>query len=433
MEYRPARTADGRPAMPPGVLPLEVDDPVAIGGHRLVARLGSGGMGVVYLGRDDLGRLVAVKTAPPDVAADADVRSRFRSEVACARKAPPACTARVLLDGTAETPPYIVTEYVDGPSLAQVVDTDGPLPPDRLRELAMGVAWALAAIHEAGLVHRDLKPANVLLTAGGPRVIDFGIAQQVPASGGLTKAGVVMGSPGWIAPERLAGRPATAASDVFGWGCLVVYAATGKNPFGRGDGDELARRVMHEPPDLTGLDEPIRGLAAAALAKEPEERPGAAELVEWLDGGIVPAAGRPPRRIARSLTSAALAVAAAAAALLVAAAVDHDAAPAPPGGEAVLPPSHQTPPNRRPSSAPAIWPPADAPRGTGGPRTTGPPGGATGTPAGAPPGTGPTRTKAPTAPPTAPTGRVEHPRPTTGRTTPSTGRENGKGGPPERG
>ncbi|MCO5972145.1 serine/threonine-protein kinase [Actinoallomurus soli] len=297
-----------------GVLPLEVDDPPAIGGHRLVARLGSGGMGVVYLGRDRNGRLVAVKTARPEDADDETLRLRFQSEADCARRVPGGWTARVLADGTAERPPYLITEYVEGPSLAHIIDTGGPLQPEQLRALATGVARALAAIHGAGMVHRDLKPANVLLTPTGPRIIDFGIAQRLPASGGLTKDGVVMGSPGWIPPERLTGQPATAASDVFGWGCLVAYAGMGHNPFGEGDGDELAGRVIHQPPDLTGLDESLRPLVEAALAKDPAERPRPAELLARLGVGVTaPQKTSPARRsVVPALVAAAIAATAAA-------------------------------------------------------------------------------------------------------------------------
>lgn len=347
MEHPPQPTAIGRLALPAGVLPLERDDPLAIGGHRLIGRLGSGGMGVVYLGWARDGALAAVKTALPEDADDPDIRHRYQSEVACTRQAPPDRTARLLVDGTAETPPYIVTEYVQGPSLAQVVDAGGPLPAEPVRELAAGVARALAAIHEAGLVHRDLKPGNVLLAPGGPRVIDFGIAQQVAAAGGLTRAGMVMGSPGWIPPERLAGGPATAASDVFGWGCLVAYAATGRNPFGRGDADELARRVLQDPPDLRGLHDTVRPFVAAALAKEPADRPTAAVLAARLGGGrgwtalrLDAPRIRVLRPVARRMASAGVAVAVAIAVILAAGVPDQNGTGGgtPPPGEATTDP-----------------------------------------------------------------------------------------------
>jgi serine/threonine protein kinase len=268
-------------SLPSGVGPLMAEDPAQIGGHLLIGRLGSGGMGIVYLGRDPAGGLVAVKAASGELADDELVR-RYEAEAACLRRAPAACTVRLLADGTAHVPPYLITEYVEARSLAHVVNEDGPLQGAALRALATGTARALAAIHSAGLVHRDLKPANILITSAGPRVIDFGIAQQVGDSGGPTTPGMVVGSPGWIPPERLNRRPATPASDVFGWGCVVGFAATGRNPFGVGDPDELAQRTMDDPPDLDGLEDSLRGPVTQALNKEPAGRPNAAELLAWL-------------------------------------------------------------------------------------------------------------------------------------------------------
>jgi serine/threonine protein kinase len=268
-------------SLPSGLGPLTAEDPAHIGGHALIGRLGSGGMGIVYLGRDPEGGLVAVKAAYGELTDDELLR-RYEAEAACLRRAPAACTVRLLADGTAHVPPYLITEYVQGRSLAHVVNDDGPLPGAPLRALATGVARALAAIHSAGLVHRDLKPANILITSAGPRVIDFGIAQQVGDSGGPTSPGMVAGSPGWIPPERLNRQPATPASDVFGWGCIVGYAGTGRNPFGAGDPDELAQRTMHDPPNLEGLDDSLRSPVAQALNKDPAGRPNAAELLAWL-------------------------------------------------------------------------------------------------------------------------------------------------------
>jgi serine/threonine protein kinase len=250
-------------------------------------------MGVVYLGRDQSGGLVAVKVAQPWLLGDEEVRARFRAEVACLRRVPAHCTARLLVDGTAQPWPHLVTEYVAGRSLKDIVDRDGPLPPEQLRAMATGVIRALAGIHQAGLVHRDLKPANVLLTATGPRVIDFGIAQEVAASGGPTGTGMVVGSIGWIAPERLSRRPATPASDIFGWGCLVAYAGTARNPFGTGDADEVARRAIFGHPDLDGLDTSLRPLVAAALAKAPADRPAAERLLARLSPADPGAEGEP--------------------------------------------------------------------------------------------------------------------------------------------
>jgi eukaryotic-like serine/threonine-protein kinase len=344
-------SADGGDGvLPSGVRHLEADDPKEFGGYRLVGRLGSGGMGVVYLGRDPLGGLVAVKAAHGAMAGDDELRRRFAAEAASVRRVPATCTARLLVDGTDRLRPYIVTEYVEGRSLEQIVPTGGPLEPEQLRALAAGVGRALTAIHRAGLVHRDLKPANILLTLTGPRVIDFGIAQTVDASGGPTGPGMVVGSPGWIAPERLHRRPATPASDVFGWGCLVAYAGTGRNPFGEGDVDELAQRIMYAPPDLEGLDDSVRGPVASALAKDPAERPAADELLGLL-GSTPPdghsgtkelPAGRRRRWAALAPASVALTAAAVLAAVIVTTAADHGSPRVPPASRSsATPPGNQ--------------------------------------------------------------------------------------------
>jgi serine/threonine protein kinase len=302
--------AGGGVCLPPGVRPLQIADPVEIGGHRLVGRLGSGGMGVVYLGHDRHGSLVAIKAAHEETAdeetADEESRHRLRAEAACARRVPSAYTARLLVDGTDQRPPYIILDYIAGRSLEDIVENDGPFSPERLRALATGVAGALAAIHHAGLIHRDLKPANVLLTPTGPRVIDFGIAQGIPASGGITKMGVVMGSPGWISPERLTRSFATPAADIFCWGCLIAYAGTGRNPFGDGDPDEVAWRTIREPPDLDGLDPSLRRQVEATLAKDPADRPSARELIAWLsppDRAVTDRGPRHGRHVGRASTA----------------------------------------------------------------------------------------------------------------------------------
>jgi hypothetical protein len=280
--------APGEGFLPAGVRPLRFDDPAELGGHRLVGRLGSGGMSVVYLGRDPLEGFVAIKTAHGGPA-DVDLARRFAAEAECLRRLPEGCTARLVKDGATRTPPYLVIEYVEGKSLAHVVDTGGPLPPEQVSAVATGVLRALAAVHRAGLVHRDIKPPNIVLTVSGPRLIDFGIAQEVGASGGPTGPETVMGSAGWIPPERLNRQSATPASDVFGWGALVVYAATGRNPFGQADAEELARRIVAEPPDLDGVEAPLRDLVAESLAKDPSARPSAEELLARISGNILAA------------------------------------------------------------------------------------------------------------------------------------------------
>ncbi|GLK08700.1 hypothetical protein GCM10017600_21050 [Streptosporangium carneum] len=267
--------------------PLTVGDPVIVGRYLLLGRLGVGGMGVVYLAEHPQGGVVALKTPHPAHLHDATVRARFAEEVMFSRRVVPFCTAAVVEDGSDRDRPYLVFEYVPGPALSQVMASRGPLPPDLAYGVALGVAAALVAVHEAGLVHRDLKPANVLLSDAGPRLIDFGIARDVDTLAAHTQAGQVMGSPGWVAPERLTGGPALPASDVFSWGCLVAYAATGHHPFGAGESDLLARRVLVEEPRVASVPAMLRPAVEASLAKEPARRPAAAELL----GALLAAGG----------------------------------------------------------------------------------------------------------------------------------------------
>ncbi|WP_239144024.1 serine/threonine-protein kinase [Actinoplanes philippinensis] len=235
-----ARRRGREPTVP--VTALRAGDPQRLGEHVLVGRLGSGGMGTVYLGRAPDDQQVAVKVVRPEQAADPKFLARFRSEVKRARQVPPFCTAAVLHDDLEHDPPYLVVEFVDGPSLAEVVRENGPLSPSEAYAVAVGVATALVAIHGAGVVHRDLKPANVLLAVGLPKVIDFGIARGVDLSAELTGPHQVIGTIGYLAPECLdtaaRGRVGPPA-DVFAWGVLVGFAATGRTPFG---GDSPRRR-----------------------------------------------------------------------------------------------------------------------------------------------------------------------------------------------
>ncbi|QKW38164.1 DUF4389 domain-containing protein [Actinomadura sp. NAK00032] len=264
--------------------PLEQDEPRVLGPYRLLGRLGRGGMGTVYLGAEPDGRRVAVKVVNRDLAGEPAFLARFRREVTAARRVHRFCTAPVLDAELDQDPPYIVTEYIDGPSLEKAVREKGALPGSDLEGIAVGVATALAAIHGAGIVHRDLKPANVLLSSTGPRVIDFGIARALDAPDGPTRTGQFVGTPSYIAPEVLRGEPVEQASDVFSWGCVVAYAGTGRPPFQGKTVAETFHRIGHEDPDLAGLDPRLREVVAAALGKDPAARPTARQLLTRLVG-----------------------------------------------------------------------------------------------------------------------------------------------------
>jgi predicted Ser/Thr protein kinase len=267
--------------------PLRAHDPRTLGTYELIGRLGEGGMGTVYLARTTGGVLVAVKAVRADLAPDDEFRRRFRSEVARARQVPPFCTAEVLDADPDHETPYLVVEYVDGPTLAHVVEQRGPLTAANLHSVAIGVATALTAIHGAGVIHRDLKPRNVLLAPGSPKVIDFGIARAAEATTGITGLDQMVGTVAYMAPERFAeaGVPLTPAADVFAWGGVVAYAGTGRTPFAADSPPATAARILTQPPDLDGLTGRLRDLVAQALAKEPADRPSARELLDLLVAG----------------------------------------------------------------------------------------------------------------------------------------------------
>ncbi|MFJ8810769.1 serine/threonine-protein kinase [Streptomyces sp. NPDC102490] len=281
--------------------PLDVDEPTVVGPYRLLGRLGSGGMGRVYLGRSTGGRTVAVKIVHPHFALDEEFRARFRREVAAARRVGGAWTAPVLDADPEARVPWVATAYAAGPSLTAAVADGGPLPAHSVRALGAGLGEALAAVHELGLVHRDVKPSNVLLTLDGPLLIDFGIARATDGTASLTSTGVSIGSPGYMSPEQILGKGVTGAADVFSLGAVLAYAATGLPPFPGDSSAALLYKVVHEEPSLDGLDGELRELVACCLAKDPAARPapgevarrlapeGAARLVTggWLPGALV--------------------------------------------------------------------------------------------------------------------------------------------------
>ncbi|WP_336212179.1 serine/threonine-protein kinase [Nonomuraea sp. LPB2021202275-12-8] len=281
--------------------PLRPGDPSRVGSYRLLGRLGEGGMGSVYLAYASDNRPVAVKMIHASLASNAEFRRRFRREVESVRRVPPFCTAEVLDADPDHDPPYLVVEYVDGPSLADVVRSRGPFTPANLHGLAIGVAAALTAIHNAGVIHRDLKPSNVMLALGGPKVIDFGIAREVDSATVLSSSqpGQLIGTVLYMAPERFSsgdGYVLTPAVDVFAWGVVMAYAGTGRTPFAADSLPGVAARIMAGPPVLDGLDPSLRPLVEQALAKDPAERPTAHQLLQRLLGQNIGARGTELRK-----------------------------------------------------------------------------------------------------------------------------------------
>jgi hypothetical protein len=260
---------------------LRLDDPRHVGSYRLLGRLGSGGMGHVFLGQSPGGRLVAVKVIRPDLADAPDFRRRFAREVAAARRVSGIFTAPVVDADPEALHPWLVTAYVDGPSLASHVAHNGALSDGEVVKLGCALAEGLAAIHGAGIVHRDLKPSNVLLAADGPRIIDFGISRATGATS-LTQSGLVVGSPGFMSPEQADGREVGTASDVFSLGAVLAFAATGSEPFGSGAVSALVYRVVHAEPALTGISDELCHVIRACLRKIATERPTPAGLLAML-------------------------------------------------------------------------------------------------------------------------------------------------------
>ncbi|MEU1665702.1 PQQ-binding-like beta-propeller repeat protein [Streptomyces sparsogenes] len=264
-------------------MPLSSGDPEAIGGYALVDRLGSGGMGVVYLGRSASGRYVAVKLVHEQYARDEEFRTRFRQEVAAARKVSGAFTAPVVDADPDADRPWMATLYVPGSTLAEVVRKGGPLDGAALRTLGLGLVEALRDIHQVGVVHRDLKPSNILMAEDGPRVIDFGISRAADNQTLTVTVGRVLGTPPFMSPEQLrTPREVTAASDVFSLGSLLVYAARGTGPFDSDSPYVTGYQVMYERPTLAGVPEPLVEIAERCLDKDPAKRPELAELHRML-------------------------------------------------------------------------------------------------------------------------------------------------------
>ncbi|MEW2359544.1 serine/threonine-protein kinase, partial [Spirillospora sp. NPDC029432] len=266
----------------PEAQPLQPQDPRRLGAYGLVGRLGSGGQGTVFLGTGPGGERVAVKLLRVQFDDDETARARFIREASVARQVARFCTAQVLDADVAGDNPYLVSEYVPGPSLSRQVASAGPITGGALERLAVNTASALAAIHRAGIVHRDLKPHNVLLGPDGPRAIDFGLSRVLDAASAVSSRPV--GTPAYMAPEQVTGEDIGAPADVFAWGATMTFAATGRPPFGADSITAVIYRVLHHEPDLGDLDGDLRALVAAALAKDPAERPTAAQVLLRLVG-----------------------------------------------------------------------------------------------------------------------------------------------------
>ncbi|MFF3090753.1 serine/threonine-protein kinase [Streptomyces nojiriensis] len=253
-------------------------DPAQIGAHALLARLGAGGMGQVYLGRSPGGRLVAVKVIRDEITGHPEALARFRREAETVRAVRSAYTANLIDASLAAAPYWLATEYVAGPTLGHAVAERGGLPADTCRRLFAALAEGLASVHAYGVTHRDLKPQNVILGAQGPQLIDFGIARGVGETA-LTHDGQAPGTPGYTAPEVLLGAEAGPAADVFALGATLAYAATGRPPFGTGVATTVSYRAVHEPVDVAGVEPALAGLIEACVAKDPAVRPGLREVI----------------------------------------------------------------------------------------------------------------------------------------------------------
>ncbi|WP_232835362.1 serine/threonine protein kinase [Actinocorallia populi] len=261
--------------------PLLPTDPASVGPYLIEGRLGAGGQGTVYLGADESGRRAAVKLLHAHLITDDGARARFLDEVELAKRVAPFCTAQVLGSGVLNEQPYIVSEFVDGPSLLASVRDTGVRGGAALERLALNTVTALAAIHRAGVVHRDFKPGNVILGPDGPVVIDFGIARALDLSQSLTGSQAV-GTPGYTAPEHLRGDGSGPEADLFAWGATMAYAATGRNAFGGASVSAVMYTILHGEPDLDGMDGRLESIIRACLEKDPALRPTAVEVGDRL-------------------------------------------------------------------------------------------------------------------------------------------------------
>ncbi|MEU1899320.1 protein kinase [Nocardiopsis dassonvillei] len=253
-----------------------------VGGFRLVRELGSGGFGSVYLGKNASGQHAAVKLLHPHLAADLQVRRYFSQELINARRVQGFCLAAIVDADPGADRPWIATEYVQGPTLAQAVRQHGPRLGGDLQRLAVQTITALSAIHTAGVVHRDLKPANILLGPDGPRVIDFGIARALDAD---TSSATRIGTPGYMAPEQIEGTALGPAADLFAWGAVIIHAATGSAAFPGATQAARINQVLTQPPQTGDLADPLLTIVLACMAKDPEQRPTARQVLDMLLSG----------------------------------------------------------------------------------------------------------------------------------------------------
>ncbi|MDL4813539.1 serine/threonine-protein kinase [Actinomadura opuntiae] len=367
----------------PEALPLQPGDPRRLGSYEVTGRLGVGEQGAVFLGRDPAGGLVAVKLLHVRLSGEPVARSRFAGAFASAQKVSGFCTAAILTADVEGDRPYVVSEWVDGPSLQQLVDDEGKRGGAVVERLAVGTAVALGAVHRAGAVHHGLKPGNVLLGKAGPRMADFGIARALEAVN-AAPTGRITEDPAYKAPEQLSGSGIGPAADVFAWAATMLFAATGKAPFGDGSPSEVMQRIIYEDPDLSEMPASLREVMRDALAKDPAARPTAKQLLERLLGEGNPLASRMPtsmvdegRALAASTAPAAPATPAAPAAPAAPPRAAFPPPPQPPMGQPGPPPVQgPVPPQGPPPGVPSTPPPS----GMGGPM--GPP---MGPPVGGPP------------------------------------------------